>query len=79
MIQEFEQIALLVDVADYGFVAGDVGTVVDITSDGQGISVEFFDFAGKTLAIVPLYLSDVRRVRENEVMHARPLNLTQDT
>jgi len=71
MIQEFEQVALVVDAPEYGFVVGDVGTVVDITTDGKGITVEFFDFVGKTLAIVPLYASDVRPVQVNEVMHAR--------
>jgi len=54
MIQEFEQVALVVDAPQYGLVAGDVGTVVDITTDGKGITVEFFDFLGKTVAIVPL-------------------------
>ncbi len=73
MIQEFEQVALVVDAPQYGLVVGDVGTVVDITTDGKGITVEFFDFVGKTVAIVPLYKSDVRPVRMNEVMHARPV------
>lgn len=73
MIQEFEQVALVVDAPEYGFIVGDVGTVVDITTDGEGITVEFFDFFGKTLAIVPLYMSDVRPVSANEVMHARPV------
>jgi hypothetical protein len=76
MIQEFEQVALVVDAPEYGFVVGDVGTVVDITTDGKGITVEFFDFVGKTLAIVPLYASDVRPVSANEVMHARPVKST---
>lgn len=71
MIKEFEQVALVVDVPEYGLVAGDVGTVVDITSDGMGVTLEFFNFAGKTVAIVPLYMKDVRAMDENEVMHAR--------
>jgi hypothetical protein len=73
MLQEFEQVALIVDAPDYGLVAGDVGTVVDITTDGKGVTVEFFDFVGRTLAIVPLYATDVRPVSPNEVMHARPV------
>jgi hypothetical protein len=73
MLQEFEQVALVVDAPDYGLVAGDVGTVVDITTDGKGVTVEFFDFVGRTLAIVPLYVTDVRPVSANEVMHARPV------
>jgi hypothetical protein len=77
MIQEFEQIALVIDAPEYGLIAGDVGTVVDITTDGKGITVEFFDFVGKTLAIVPLSITDVRPVIENEVMHARPVKSTE--
>lgn len=73
MIQEFEQVALVIDAPEYGLVVGDVGTVVDITTDGKGITVEFFDFVGKTPAVVPLYMSDVRSVSANEVMHARPV------
>jgi len=73
MIQEFEQVALVVDAPEFGLVVGDVGTVVDITTDGKGVTVEFFDFVGKTVAIVPLYMSDVRPVQVNEVMHARPV------
>lgn len=71
MIQEFEQVALVVDAPEHHLVVGDVGTVVDIMSDGKGITVEFFDFSGRTLAVVPLYLSDVRPVGTNEIMHAR--------
>ncbi len=76
MIQEFEQVALVIDAPQYGLVIGDVGTVVDVTTDGKGITVEFFDFVGKTIAIVPLYKSDVRPVQANEVMHARRVKST---
>ena len=47
------------------------GGSTDITSDGKGVTLEFFNFAGKTVAIVPLYMKDVRAMDENEVMHAR--------
>ncbi len=73
MLQEFEQVALAVNVPTYGLVVGDVGTVVDIISNGEGITVEFFNFAGETIAIVPLYQSDVRLLGMSEVMHARSI------
>jgi hypothetical protein len=73
MLQEFEQVALVVNVPAYGFVVGDVGTVVDITHNGEGITVEFFNFAGETIAIVPLHQSDVRLLGVSEVMHARSI------
>ena len=57
----------------YGFVVGDVGTVVDITRNGEGITVEFFNFAGETIATVPLHQSDVRLLGVSEVMHARSI------
>ena len=71
MLQEFEQVALVVNVPAYGFVVGDVGTVVDITRNCEGITVEFFNFAGETIAIVPLHQSDVRLLGVSEGRDAR--------
>ncbi len=71
MIQEFEKAALTVDLPDEGLVAGDVGTVVDITSNGKAVSLEFFNFVGQTVAVVLVETENVRPVRANEVMHAR--------
>jgi hypothetical protein len=73
MIQEFQRVALLVDVPSVGLIAGDVGTVVDITTTGEGITVEFFNFSGNTVAVVPLQRSQVRPLQVDEVMHARPV------
>lgn len=73
MIQEFEQAVLTVDLPNDGLVAGDVGTVVDITTNGKGVSLEFFNFAGKTIAVVTVGIDEVRSVSANEVMHARPV------
>jgi hypothetical protein len=56
-------------------VAGDVGTVVDITTNGKSATLEFFDFAGETVAVVLVGVDQVRPVSANEVMHARPLKL----
>ena len=35
MINEFNQVALTVDLPDYHLKVGDVGTVVDITANGK--------------------------------------------
>ena len=71
MIEEFEQAVLTVDLPDNGLVAGDVGTVVDIVSNGKSASIEFFNFAGETIAVVLVGIDQVRAVNANEVMHAR--------
>lgn len=73
MIQEFEQAVLTVDLPDDGLVAGDVGTVVDITTSGKAATLEFFNFAGETVAVVLVGIEQVRPVSANEVMHARPV------
>jgi hypothetical protein len=73
MIEEYEQVALTVDLPDEGLQAGDVGTVVDITPNGLQVTVEFFNFAGSTIAVVPVEAGQVRPLTTNEVLHARAL------
>jgi hypothetical protein len=63
MIQEFEQAVLLIDLPAEGLVAGDVGTVVDITTNGQSATLEFFNAAGKTAAVVLVGVDQVRPVK----------------
>jgi len=71
MLKEFEQVALTVDLPDFGFVAGDVGTVVDITTNGKQITLEFFNFAGQTVAVIPVSIESVRLLNTHEIIHAR--------
>lgn len=73
MIQEFERAVLTVDLPDDGLVVGDVGTVVDITTDDKVATLEFFNFAGETVTVVLVSIDQVRPVSTNEVMHARPV------
>lgn len=73
MIQEFEQAVLTVDLPDDGLIAGDVGTVVDITTNGKSATLEFFNFAGETVVVVLVSIDQMRPVSANEVMHARPV------
>jgi hypothetical protein len=60
MIQELDQVTLTVDLLDYHLKAGDVGTVVDITPNSKQVTLEFFNFDGETIAVVPLSASQVR-------------------
>jgi len=73
MIQEFERAVLVTDLPDEGLVAGDVGTVVDITGDGKAATLEFFNFAGQTVAVALVGIDQVRPAGANEILHARPV------
>jgi hypothetical protein len=71
MIKELERVALAVDLPDYHLRAGDIGTVVDISSDGEEYTIEFFTLDGETFAVVPVLSSQIRRVSGREIAHAR--------
>ncbi len=73
MIEELERVALAVDLPAYHLKAGDMGTVVDISADGQQYTVEFFTLDGATFAVVPVAPAQIRRVGSREIAHARAL------
>ncbi len=73
MIEEFEQVALTNDLPQYGLQAGDMGTVVDITTDGIEYTIEFFTLDGDTFAVVPVLLHQIRHVGRGEIAHTRLL------
>ena len=71
MIHELAQVALTIDLPDHHLKAGDVGTVVDITPNNRQITLEFFNFDGDTIAVVPVSAAQVRQIGSREVAHAR--------
>jgi len=71
MIQELERVALATDLPEYHLKAGDMGTVVDISSDGAEYTIEFFTLDGETYAVVPVMVSQIRRVGSREIANAR--------
>jgi hypothetical protein len=73
MIREFEDAVLMIDLPEHGLKAGDLGTVVDIDKTGQQAILEFFSLDGKTLAVVPVLMSDIRPVSSKEIAHARSI------
>jgi hypothetical protein len=75
MIVEFERVALTKDLPEFNLVTGDVGTVVDITPDGAHVTLEFFNFAGDTVAVVPMPVTSVRPLGLDEIVHTRSTNL----
>ncbi len=74
-IQEFEQVALNQDLPEYQLKAGDVGVVVDITPNGSQYTLEFFNFDGDTIAVVPVRPDQVRRISRREITHAREMDI----
>ena len=73
MINELDCIVLTTDLPEYGLAAGDIGTVVMVHQNAQGLEVEFISLDGQTLAVTSLYPSQVRPVVRNEIAHARLL------
>ncbi len=71
MIRELERVALTIDLGTYQLKAGDIGTVVDITSDGQEYTIEFLTLDGETYAVVPVEAAHIRRIGGQEIAHAR--------
>ncbi|HYE62152.1 MAG TPA: DUF4926 domain-containing protein [Phycisphaerales bacterium] len=70
-IPELHRVVLTEDLAQYALKAGDVGTVVDVASDGQGYLVEFLTLSGETVAVAEVSSSQVRAIDWTEVTHAR--------
>lgn len=75
MIKEFDQIVLKENLPEYGLQAGDIGTVVLIHQNGKGYEVEFVALDGETIAVVSLFATQVRSVKEREIAIVRAVEL----
>ena len=73
MIAELENVILTADLPEQGLEQGDIGTVVLVHRSGEGYEVEFATLEGETVAVVTLLASQVRRIGEREIAHARIL------
>lgn len=71
MINEHEQVVLTDDLPEYHLRAGDIATVILIHNQGEGYGLEFISVEGETIAVVSVYASQVRRLKEDEVALAR--------
>ncbi len=71
MINEYERVAITIDLPQYRLKSGDIGTVVDITSDAKEYTLEFFTLDGETYAVVPVMREHIRQIGQGEVAHAR--------
>jgi hypothetical protein len=76
MIEELSTVVLLIDVPEHGLQAGDVGTVVDVHTQGipgTGYSVEFLTMSGDTIAVLELEEAQIRPTRATDIIHVRDL------
>ena len=72
-IREFDTVVLAHDLESLPLKAGDVGAVVHVYPDGETFEVEFVTGEGKTVALVTLSRTDIRPMRNKEILHVRAL------
>lgn len=71
MFEELETVVLTHDIKEHGLTEGDMGAVVNIYDNGKAAEVEFLTATGRTVALLTLNPSDVRRVKKNDILHVR--------
>ena len=73
MIQELDTVVLTRDIPEHDLQAGDIGAVVHVYCKHAAYEVEFVTGEGETLAVLTLTDSDIRIMRQREILHAREL------
>lgn len=68
---ELETVILTHDIKNKGLRKGDMGAVVNVYNRGSAAEVEFVTATGRTVALVTLTSSDVRDVKQNDLLHVR--------
>lgn len=71
IFKELETVILTHDIRKYGLRKGDMGAVVNVYDGGKAAEVEFVTATGKTVALVTLISSDVRDIKQNDILHVR--------
>lgn len=72
-MEMFDSVVLLVDLPDYGLKAGDVGAIVEIFVNPQGLMIEFNSYDGDLVALPIVDPSQVRPMRDNDIASVRPV------
>ena len=72
-IELLDPIVLNEDLPAHGLKRGDIGAVVEIYSPEE-IEVEFVTASGRTQALIPLHIPQVRPVGPQDIPAARSLN-----
>ena len=75
MIAEHDLIVLTSDIPAESLVAGDVGTVVHLYSDGKAYEVEFTTISGETISVATVEAANLRPVGPGDISHARESEL----
>ena len=68
-----QEIVVLTENLGDGMQAGDVGTVVHVYPEGKAFEVEFMTFTGQTAAVLTVCRTQLRKVGDHEIAHARSL------
>lgn len=75
-MKDLDTVALKHDIKEYGLKKGDIGAIVQIYEEGEAYEVEFVAANGKTVALLTLKPSDIRKVTGNEILNSRELNFS---
>jgi hypothetical protein len=71
MLNELDTTVLMRELPDHGLVRGDIGAIVYRSADGRAFDVEFVTAGGRTVGVERLSASDIRPMRDDEILHAR--------
>jgi hypothetical protein len=69
--RELDTVVLVRDLPDSGLRTGDLGAVVQVYSP-EALEVEFVTASGRTAALLSVAASDVRSVRDDDLLAVRP-------
>jgi hypothetical protein len=70
IFRELDTVVLIRDVPEAGLRSGDLGAVVQVYGD-EALEVEFVTAAGRTQALLTLPITDVRAVRDDDLLAVR--------
>ena len=76
-IEEFDIVVLRKDIKKLGLMAGDTGTVVEILGSGEAFFVEFSTGSVYNSAVEIVKRKDVRLIKDDEILHTRPVSMDQ--
>ncbi len=71
MFKEHDVIVLTADIPAEGLEAGDMGTIVSVSPDGNEFTVEFMTRTGRTVAVVSMPCDQVRAISDFDIDHVR--------
>ncbi len=73
MFAELDTVVLNRDIEEHGLRQGDMGAIVNTYNSGEAFEVEFVTGEGKTIALLTLKKDDIRPMKQDEILHARPV------